>query len=1045
MNISTSSVKRPVTTLMIVLIVVILGFVSLTRLKMDLYPSIDINYAIVSTSYTGAGPEEMESLITKPLEQALGTANGLKSISSQSGNGSSMIMLEFSDSTDMNYATLQCREKVDQVKGSLPEDASTPMVMKLNPSMMPVVVYAVSSTKDIDLVELNTLIEDQIQPQIEKIDGVASVSISGGSTKEISVEVMPDKLKGYGITVSQISGLLASENLNMPVGTIMQGDADLTVKTVGEFKSVEDIRNLPITTASGITVYLRDVANINEKFVEQTEYTFVNGQKAIGLVAQKQSDANTVDVANSIKKEMDKVSKNYPDLSFSAVLDQSEFIEASISNVASSAITGAFFAILVLFLFLRNVRSTLIIGTAIPVSIISTLFLMDMAGIGLNVISLSGLALGVGMLVDNAIVVLENIFTQRDKLKKSRVEAAILGAKQVAMAVFASTLTTIAVFFPMLFVEGFIGQIFKQLALTVSFALIASLLVALTWVPMASSKILKISKFDPEKRNIFQKILDKWGDLLIKLDQIYKRVLKWSLSHKKIVSGLTLLFFIGTLALVPTIGMDMLGSSDEGSLSIDVSMPKGSQSEETLKTAERVLSSIEGISEIDEIYLTVGGSGMRAMMMGSSADTASITVNLVDLKERKRSTNEIVEEVRQIIKDIPGPTISVSASSSSGGMSGGGSDISLEVYGDDLEILETVANDFKDIIESVQGTREVTTSLDESTPEAVVVINRDKAALYGISAGQVSTALSAAVRGNVATKYKVDGTEIDVRVRQNPENINYITDISNISIQSPKGGAVPLTAIADIRTEDAPTTVTRLDQKRYVTVSSGIYGRDLKSVSDDIDTKLKDYIMPKGFSYKFAGTYEEMMESFASLGLALILAIVLVYMIMASQFESLRYPFIILLAVPLSLTGGILGLILMRNSLSVVAFIGLIMLAGIVVNNGIVLIDYINQLREEGMDMYSAILEGGPSRLRPILMTTLTTVLALFPMMVNTGSSSEMQKPLAIVVVFGLTISTIVTLIFVPVTYSILDDLKSIVKRNLKNIKGLFKRKKAKA
>lgn len=1027
MNISSLSIKRPVTTLMAVIAVVLLGMVSFGRLNLDLMPSMEFPYALTYVTYNGAGPEEIENLITKPLEATLGTTSNLKMIQSQSSNGTSMVFLEFNDGTDINDATLQMREKIDMIKGMLPDEASTPMVLQMSMDMMPVLMYSISGGEKYDIVELNHLVEDRIQNRVERISGVASVSVAGGRDKEIAINIKPEKMKGYGITVQAITQLLSAENLNLPIGTIKQGDMDLTVRTIGEFTSIDEIRELPLTTAAGAMIRLSDVADVEEIFEDETSYSYVNGEQAISLSIAKQSTANTVNVARGVNAEIEKIRQEMPELSIISTMDQSVFIQQTVDNVASSALNGALLAVIILYIFLRNVRSTLIVGTSIPISIVATFMLMYFGGITINMMSLGGLTLGVGMLVDNSIVVLENIYRHRE-MGKNRKQAAADGAREVAMAVVASTLTTVAVFLPIVFVTGIAAKLFKELALTVSFSLLASLVVSLTWVPMLSSKILKIEQYDPSKEKwITTRIFVAWAKVLKKIDDLYRRVLVFATRRKAIVVIVTVVFFIGTLALVPTLGMEFFGGMDEGQITLNITMPKGTLLEETSAATDKVLAKIEDIPEVQDVFVTVG-SGGGVMSMGGGSDSSSITLKLVPILERKRSVEEIGEDLRLRTKDIPGTEISVSASSS---MSMGGSGIDLVVYGDDAARLEEIVEDMKAIVETVDGTREVTTSMEVGSPEAAIKINRQKASLYGISAAQVASALNTAVSGTTATQFKVDGSEIDVVVRQDPTNINYITDIENLTVQTAAGAAIPLYEISDITTENAPTTLMRQDQSRLVTLSASIYGRDMNSVATDVEAKLSNYKFPAGYYYEFSGTQEEMVSSFTSLGMALVLSIVLVFMVMAAQFESLLYPFIVLMSIPIALTGGLVGLLVLGLPLSVVGFIGLIMLAGIVVNNAIVLVDYINQLREGGMELIEAVITAGPTRLRPILMTTLTTVLGLMPMMLAVGDGAEMQQPIAAVVVFGLTISTLVTLVFIPVLYILLTRLKEGIRKRL--------------
>lgn len=1032
MKLSKVSIQRPVTTVMVVFIILLLGIISIGRLPVDLLPKLELPYALVMTSYSGVGPQEIESLITKPLESTVGTVSNLKSISSTSSNGSSMIFVEFNDGTDMDMAMLDMREKIDMIKGFLPEGSDEPMVLELDPNMMPIMQIGISGNED--LVQLKQIVEDEITGKIERIEGVASVSLSGGKEKEIRVTLLPDKLKGYNITASAVAQSIAAENLNLPAGEVKQGNSTLTLRAVGEFSNIDEIKNLPVMSSGGV-IYLRDIAEVEEVYKEMSSYAYINGKPSIALSIQKQSTANTVQVAKEINNELEKLRSELPDIDITMIYDSAEFINLSIGNVASTAIMGGILAVLILFVFLRNIRSTLIVGTSIPISIIATFALMYFSGLTLNMVSLGGLALGVGMLVDNAIVVLENIYRHREN-GAGRIDAADQGTTEVGMAVLASTLTTIAVFIPIVFVQGWAATIFKEMALTVTFSLTASLVVAITLVPMMASKILKVEKVDDiKRRKITTKIFDGWSAVLDQIDKGYRKVLNWTIHHRVKAAFITVGVFIGTLMIpiLGLVGMEFFPASDEGQFSISVTLPKGTVIEETFEVVEQVQTKLEGIAEIQEMFVNIGG-GAGMMGTGTASNSASLTIDIGSVKERERSVDEVADEARNLISDIPGAEFSVSGSSSMTGT--GGAAISIQIAGDELDELERVANDVVSIVKSVDGTREVSSSIEDGVPEAQITINRQKASMYGLNMATISNTLKTAVQGSVATKYKVDGTEIDVRMVYDTSKSEYLKDIKSISITSPMGVNIPLSEVADISIRKSPISISRDNQKRIVTVNSALFGVDMNTVKTSIDQKLQNYQMPNGYSYEFAGEVEQMMESFASLGLALLLAIVLVYMVLAAQFESFLHPFTIMFSVPLALTGAILGLFVTGRTLSMPSFIGLIMLAGIVVNNAIVLIDYIIQLRHKGYSRTEAILEAGPTRLRPILMTTLTTVLGMIPMALGIGEGAETMAPLATAVIGGLTLSTVLTLVVIPLNYTLFDDIAIKLKGKIKKNKN---------
>ena len=1034
MRIHEISVKRPVAILMCVLIVLMLGGVSLSKIPVDLMPNINLPIAIVSTSYSGVAPQEIEAIVTKNIENAIATVNNIKAIQSTSSEGNSIVIAEFNSGTDMDFAALQMREKIDMIKGYLPDDIGDPLVMKIDPNMLPIV--NISVTNGSDEIVLKRFTEDHIKPRLERLEGVASVGIAGGRTQEIQVNVDPQKAAGYGVSLNQIMAILQSENLNLPGGTIEYAEKKLLIRSTGEFKSIEQIKNIPIALQSGTTLYIRDIAEVLNTNKPIDSYSRTNGKNSMSLSVQKQTNANTVNVARAVKNELENIEKEYPDLNIDVVFDQGEFIEMAISNVASNAAIGGILAVLILFIFLKNIRTTLIIATAIPISIIATFVLIYFAGISINIVSLGGLALGVGMLVDNAIVVLENIYRHRNE-GYSRIEAALSGTQEVGKAILASTLTTIVVFLPIVFTEGIAAQIFKEMALTITFSLLASLIVALTFIPMLSSKFLKMVKPHEGSRNRWMnKIFDKWDNAINGIDRIYQRILVWVLKHKRKTTVIVMGIFLSSLLLIPFIGSEFFPAMDQGMFNIDIQLPKGSLIENTNEVSKELEDLLSKITELETMHVSVGGSNNFSGMGISNSHSATISVTLKPLTEREKSTSEIVEEVRKSVKSIAGAEIKVTdVSTSFGGMSGGAA-VSIQISGADLETLKDISKDIEQLVIETEGTRQVESSIAEGRPEAQVYINRDKASGYGLSTTQVASVLRTAVEGRVATTYKVDGTEIDIKVQYPEDKRKTLEQLKSVSLLSPLGMQVPLMDIADIKIGQGPTSINRADQERYVTVTGDIFGRSSGDVNGELKNKVKEYKLPDGYSIKFTGEDQQMVEAFTSLTLALILAIFLVYMVMAIQFESLVHPLTIMFSVPVAYSGSIIGLAITNNPLSVPAFIGVIMLAGIVVNNAIVLVDYINTLRERGLDKEAAIIKAGPTRLRPILMTTLTTILAMIPLALGFGEGAEAMAPMAIVVIFGLTTSTLLTLLIVPVIYCLFDDMSINIKKRIKKSKG---------
>jgi HAE1 family hydrophobic/amphiphilic exporter-1 len=1022
MQIHELSIKHPVTVLMCVLIVLVLGGVSLLRLSIDLMPDIDMPLAAVTTQYSGVGSEEIESMITKPVENALATVNNIKSVTSQSAEGSSMVMVEFNYGTDLNFASLQMREKIDAIKGALPDDASTPTVMKMDPNSMPVVQLGISSRNHtMDEVSLKDLVEEKIEPRLERLDGVASVSVSGGKTREIKVDVDPQRAARYGLTLKAIVARLQAENLNEPGGTVEYANKNLLVRTMGKFHSLQQIEKIPLSIPSGATVFLKDVATVSDDFATVESYARMNGSNSIGVSVQKQSSGNTVKVVNLVKKEMERLVRDYPNLELKIVFDQAQFIQKSINNVAQNAISGGLLAIIILILFLHNVRTAMFIGTSIPISIIATFVMMYFTGITLNTVSLAGLALGVGMLVDNSIVVLENIHRHRQE-GHTMMEAARLGAGEVGGAVLASTLTTVVVFLPIIFTEGITAQIFKALSLTVTFSLLASLVTSFTLIPLLCSRYLKMD--DPGQRywggNLVNGIIHGWMKGLEQVLAVYRPLLQWVLEHRKITIGAVVGVFIFSLCLIPIVGVEFSPASDQGRFRVSIELPQGALLQDTDAVTRRVESLIQRIPEMEKCFVTVGGAGRRR---AANSNTATLNVTLKGVSERKRKTAVIVDEVRRKVKGIAGAQIRVTElTSSMGGGGMGGSPVQIKIHGNDYQELTRLAQQVETMIAKVDGIREPESSAEAGRPEAQVLVDRDKAAEYGIGTSEVASLLTAAIQGVTATTYEVGGEDFDVLVEY-PEAARRTYDqLRNIYVLTGSGVQVPLTEIAQVKLDEGPVQINRENQERYVTVSAQIFGRDVGSINRDVRTVLAGLHLPDGYTISYGGDAQNIQESFSSLTLALILSVLLVYMIMAAQFESMLQPLIIMFSVPVAYSGSIFAMVLTGRALGLTSFIGVIMLAGIVVNNAIVLVDYVNTLKQRGIPTKAALIQAGPTRLKPILMTTLTTILGLIPLALGLGESGETMAPMATVVIGGLTTSTVLTLVIVPVIYSLFDD-----------------------
>ncbi len=1010
MNIVGSSVRRPVTTVMVVLIVLILGFVSLTRLNVDLLPNINLPVMVVSVQYSGAGPEEVESIVTRNIESVLATVSDLESMRSVSSEGSSLVVLQFTQGTDMDVAALEVREKLDMIRGMLPDGVSDPIVLKLDPNMLPIMSFAVSQEGKTDQ-ELQVWVEDVLKPRIERIEGVASVSILGAKQTEVKVIVDPEKLISYGLSMDRVVSALRAENLNMPGGIVQDGQYDLLVRVSGQFASLDELLDVPVISSTGTVYLLRDVARVEKGVKDDRQYSRVNQHDSLSISVYKESTANTVRVAEKVNREMENIRKSYPDISVMTIVDQSKFIKSSISAVTSNAYIGAVLAIAILFIFLKNITPTLVIAVSIPFSVISTFVLLYFSGITLNIISLGGLALGVGMMVDNSIVVLENIYRMREE-GLSPVDAAEKGTNEISMAIVASTLTTVCVFLPIVFTQGMTAEIFRELSITVTFSLLASLVVALTLVPMLASKLVTRQGFSKKNATV-ERVTEK-----------YRRMLEWALEHRKAVVLITAVVFGMSIVLLPLVGVEYFPTVDQGQIEIEVRLPKGSSFGETLEAVQRVEKLVSEIPEVELVWASIGGQQLGIIAGTSARDQGSVTAVLKPLGQRNRTTQQVGEEIRQKVKDIAGCQIQVNTGGSFGGFGLGmmGSPISINIKGQDLDVLKKMAEDAARIVSSVPGTREVHSSFEEGRPELRIIMDRQRASQYGVNVAMISSAVQSQLQGVVATRYKEEGTEIDVRVQLPDDRLFKVQHVENVMVTTPLGISIPLKSVARFEYAQGPVSIERHDQSRVVTVSGDYEGRSFGKVIEDIQERLDDYPLPEGYFIEYGGEQEQLSQAFGDLRLVLVLGVILVYMIMASQFESLVHPFTVMFTVPLAFTGGLLGLLIAGKPLSVPAFLGFIMLVGIVVNNGIVLVDYINRLREGNTHLKLAIVQAAVTRLRPVLMTSLTTILGLLPLALGLGESSELQVPLAVTVMSGLTFSTFLTLVIVPVIYSLIDD-----------------------
>ncbi len=1021
MKLSELSVNRPITVYMIIAVLVLLGGISFSKLPVDLMPDVQNPTLSVRAEYPGVAPEEMENLVTRPLEASLTAAPGIYRINSTSSEGNSSIRIQFDWDVNIDEAANEIRTRLDRTRGVLPEGVLPPTIFKFDTSQFPIMYLAVSGDKDPR--ELRTLLEKDIQPRLERIAGVAAVDIRGGLRREIQVTLSVEKLRSYNLSVNQITNVLRNENQNRPVGPMEEGKYEVLLRTQGEFKNVDEISKVVVASRNGVPIYLKDIAKVSDTHEEIRQVVRVDDKPGVRFSIRKQSGANTVLVAEKVREELQKLEKAFPGIAIWPIMDSSIFIQQSIDNVRTTAISGAFLAIMILLLFLRNLRSTMIVSIAIPVAIIGTFSLMYFYGFTLNTMSFGGLALGVGMLVDNAIVVLENIFRHRERGLTHR-EAAIEGSSEVAAPIVSSTLTTVAVFVPLVFLTGMSGVMFKELSYVVTFSLLCSLIVALTLVPVLCSKYLRVRPPDAKAHPLLNKILTISGRMLDVLDEQYQMAIRWSLNHRKTIVFGAVALFAGSLALIPLIGFEMMPETDESEIRVSLELSPGTRIEVTDELSKRVETILKReVPEMKHMMSEVGGGGW----MSSSMHTSDIRLQLVDKSERNRSSQEIVNAIRPKLNIQPG--LLVRARSSSNNMmmrrmgGEGGDRVSVEIRGFEMATATDLAKKIKDIIDGVPGVTDSTISRREGMPEMLIKVDRDKAASLGLNASDISQTLETVIGGRRASQFRQEGEEFNILVRLNEEQRANIGQLQNVTVLTPSGQSVPIGNLVTVQRREGPVSIERQDQERLVRVSASYANRDLGSIMQDVDERLSSLPLPSGFSIYYGGEFEEQQKSFRELLFSLILAIVLVYMVMAAQFESLRDPLIILFSIPLAVIGIALVLFLTETTFNMQAFIGTIMLAGIVVNNAIVLIDYMNLLRRrDKLLLRHAVELAGRRRLRPILMTTLTTVLGLVPMALGIGEGAEVQAPMARVVIGGLTTSTLITLLFIPTIYTMIEE-----------------------
>ena len=1028
MKLAQISVNRPVTTLMIFVAMVVLGLVSMSMLGLDLMPDLEIPAVSVLTAYDGAGPEEVETLLTEPIEDTLSTISGVDEVISVSKEGMSAVTLKFNWGEKIDESINDVREKLDLIRERLPEESENPVIFKFDLAMIPIVVIAITAGDSYPY--LQDIVDDEIVDPLKRVKGVAVVTPRGGLERQIRIDIDRDKLAALNLSVSQIKSALASQNISTPGGNLKTGYKDYLLRTPEEFSSPQEVAEVIIARRNSIAIKLKDVADIRDFFKERTYDVRMNGKRAMAVFIQKQSGENTVEVAQAIKQKLEQIKKNLPpDVEYKIVMDNSEFILASVGTLSNTVFWAVFFVFIVLLFFLRDLRAAIIVAVAIPTSLIITFLLMWLADYTINTDSLASLAVAVGLVVDNAIVVVDNINRHRSKGQRPK-EGAVFGTNEVGVAVIASTLTTISIFAPIMFVGGITAIIFGQFAAIVTMALVASLFTALMLVPMLCSKFLKVR--DPDSSKAILDLFYNLGErVLSKMEQMYVKFLNWSLENRKTVFISCIVLFVWSVGIVGFIGTEFFPEQDQNRISAEYELPIGTRYERTGVVAQQLQTIVENnVPERRDSFIrwgVYGSAGGGHLATEEESYKGFLFISLKPKKQRSASPRGLIERLRKITDKIPGAVIRYSAEDPLAAMIfGAGGKLAVELYGHDMDEARVYAESVKSAMEAVEGVRDVQISRKEEKPEIKVIVDREKASKLALDVRTIGKTIETFFAGTTATRYRQGGDEYDIEVRLREEDRDRIEDLRDAFISLPDGGQVCLANIAKIEHGLGPTKIERKDQARYITVSGEVSGRDLGSVANDVRKMLDKLPVPPGFSYKFAGAEKEKKEAFKLLMIAVGLGMVLVYMVMASQFESFRDPFIIFFSIPFGIVGVIIALALTGQAMSVVSFLALIMLVGIVVNDGIVLISYINILRRRGLSVYSAIIEGGRSRLRPVICTTCTTMLAMTPLAFSRGEGSEIWVPFAVTVIGGLFVGTVITLILMPTLYSVFEGLKKV-------------------
>ena len=1021
MSLYSSAVKKPVTTILVFVAVVIIGLFSLLKLPIDLYPDIDTNTIMVMTTYSGASSQDIEQNVTRPLENTLNSVEHLKHITSNSKENISIITLEFEYGYDIDVLTNSVRDKLDMVSSMLPDDAETPIIFKFSTDMIPIVLLSAQANES--LPGLYKILDENVANTLARVDGVGTVSISGAPKREIHIYLDPARLEAYNLTAESVIQLVAAENKNVPGGTFDMGSDTYSLRVQGEFKDPTEMRDLVVGSKDGAVVRLSDVARIDDSVEERAQETYNNGQRGAMIIVQKQSGANSVEISNKIKKILPDIQKKLPsDVKLDYIVDTSDNIRNTIASLVETVEYALLFVVIVVFFFLGRWRATVIIALTIPISLIASFIYLLATGNTLNIVSLSALSISIGMVVDDAIVVLENVTTHIERGSDPK-QAAVHGTNEVAISVIASTLTLIAVFFPLTLVTGMTGVLFRQLGWMVSIMMVISTAAALSLTPMLCSQLLRLQ---PVKGKLFTKLYGPIERFLDKLDDGFYHLLGLVVKHRWITTVGALLIFFGSMQLTKFIGSEFFPTSDNSRLGITLELPVGSRVEIAKDLTERIYKDwTKKYPEIDKFNYTVGQAStdnIYASMQSNGSHIISMNITLKPIKERTKSLTEVAALMREDLKKYPElDKYQVNVGGSRGGSMSGQSTIDYEIYGYDFEKTDSVAQRLKRILSSVKGTADIRISRDNYQPEYQVDFDRQKLAIYGLNLTTAANALRNRINGSTASYFREDGDEYDIKVMYDPDHRQSIEDIENILLFNAQGKGVRLKEVGTVVERFNPPTIERKDRERIITVSTVVQDRPMSDIIADAQPLIDKMEVPSGVSINLSGSYEDQQDSFRDLAMLAVLIIILVYIVMASQFESFTYPGIIMTSIMFAFSGVVLILWITGTNLNVMSMIGGIMLIGIVVKNGIVLIDYTILCRERGMNVRDAATTAAKSRLRPILMTTLTTVLGMLPMAVGHGEGAEMWNSLGITVCWGLTISTLVTLVLIPTVYCMIS------------------------